>query len=151
MKFHDFWVSVKDKLDATSFDTPIGEIVESGHCTADVDHEARLLVDANDDEELDETKMDESTSNCVQPSLFDSDVAEGMLRELMVNAKFRYAGACARFMFSVRTADVKLLIDHGISMLARQGDLIAGDRAENAINRLYGCYENSYGQKRKFV
>jgi hypothetical protein len=83
----------------------------------------------------------------VQPSLADSDIAKEMLRaELMVNAKFRYAGACARFMFSVRTADVKLLIDHGSSMLERPGDLVSGDRAENAINQLYGCFRNSYGK-----
>ena len=76
------------------------------------------MVDADDDENLDEAKMDETTSNCLQPSLSNSDIAEGMLHaEQMVNAKFRYAGACARFMFSVRTADVKLLLDHAISML----------------------------------
>jgi hypothetical protein len=142
VKFHDFWVSVKDKLDATSIDAPIGETVESGHCTADVDHEASVLVDANDDEASD------ATSNCVQPSLPDSDLAEGMRRaELMVTANFRYAGACARYMFSVHTADVMLLIDYGISMLGQPGDLIAGDRDKTAIKRHYGCYRNPYGQK----
>jgi hypothetical protein len=55
VKFHDFWVSVQDKLDATSIDAPIGETVESGHCTADADHEASVLVDANDDEASDAT------------------------------------------------------------------------------------------------
>ena len=106
------------------------------------------MVDADDDENLDEAKMDETTSNCLQPSLSNSDITEGMLHaEQMVNAKFRYAGACARFMFSVRTADVKLLLDHAISMLGHPNDLIAGDRSENAINRLYGCYQHPYGQK----
>jgi hypothetical protein len=50
-------------------------------------------------------------------------------------------------MFSVPTADVKLLIDHCRSMLGQQGDLIAGDCAQNGINRLYGCFINPYGQK----
>jgi hypothetical protein len=150
VKFHDFWVSVKDNMDATSInvDMLIGEAVESGQGTDYGDHERSILVDADDDEKLDETKMDESTSNCLQPILPNPDIAEGMLYvEQMVHAKFRYAGACARFMFSVCTADVKLLIDHAISMLGHPNDVIAGDRSGNAINRLYGCYQNPYGQK----
>jgi hypothetical protein len=146
VKFHDFWVSVKDNLDAISVDVDTPIAIESDHGTDHVDHEGN--IDADDGEKFDETETDELTLMSRQPSLSSSDISEGILHaEQMVSAKFQYAGACARFMFSVRTADVKLLIDHAISMLGNPKDLNAGDRSENAINRLYACYKNPDGQQ----
>jgi hypothetical protein len=148
IKFHDFWVSVKDNLDAISVDVDTPNAIESDHGTDYVDHEGNIMVDAGDGEKFNETETDESTLISQQASLANSNIAEGILyAEQMVNAKFQYAGVCARFMFSVRTADVKLLIDHAVSTLGNPKDLIAGDRAENAINRLYACYKNPYGQQ----
>jgi hypothetical protein len=152
VKFHDFWVSVRDNFDAFSVDVDMPIAIESDHGTDSVDHgtdsvdrEGTMMAD---DETFDDNETDESTSNNLRPSLSNFDNSENILHaEQMVNAKFQYAGACARFMFSVRTADVKLLIDHAISMLGNPKDLIAGDRSENAINRLYACYKNTDGQQ----
>jgi hypothetical protein len=145
VKFHDFWVSVRDNMDSIRVDVDMPIAIESDHGTDSVDQERTMMAD---DETFNENETDGSISNNLRPSLSNSDNSEKILHaEQMVNAKFQYAGACARFMFRYRTADVKLLIDHAISMLGNPKDLFAGDRSENAINRLYAYYKNTDGQQ----
>ena len=134
VKFPDFWISVKDKMDA------IGGYNEDPACMTPLD-------------------VAEDDVNCYGPH----DAGGGMLQaastcesailraEQSVTAKFHYAGGSARFMFDADTTEVKMAIQHAILSLAGADNLVDGPRASKAINRLFGTYLDGWGNTHQIV